>query len=460
MIYDVLVVGGGTAGVIAAVQAARAGTKTLLVEKNAMLGGTMTVAGVNFPGLFHAESEPVIRGIGWELVTRSLVQSGGELPDFSGQKLPFGPGNPHWKYQIRIDRAAYAQVAEQAVLESGAELLLHTMPATLTWRGDAPGATASTRFADRRETTPYPSVPVLNRSGKRPPANVWEVTLCTKTGLQQHQARMIVDCTGDANAVSIAGFETRLPDALQPATLIVKVAGYDPRQLDRKALANAFAEAVSTGELQPADGGANGTGLSFVFGYGGNSIHIPGIDTSTSRGKTKQDVAGRACLTRLLTFYRRQPGLEGLHVTHMCVETGVRESRCIVGEKQITAAAYQSGALWEDALAYSYYPIDQHTDTGLDKRYLAPGIRPTIPLGAMLPRGAPSLMAAGRHIDGDRLAQSAFRVQASCMAMGQAAGAVAALAALRGIDPRAVPIADSRALLRRFDAIVPPRQRH
>ncbi len=81
--YDVIVVGGGTAGVVAAIQAGRAGAKTLLVEKTGMLGGTTTTGGVNFPGLFHAWGRQIIAGIGWDLVTRCVAETGGTLPDFA-----------------------------------------------------------------------------------------------------------------------------------------------------------------------------------------------------------------------------------------------------------------------------------------------------------------------------------------------------------------------------------------
>ena len=81
--YDVIVIGGGTAGVVAATQAGRAGAKVLLVEKTGMLGGTTTTGGVNFPGLFHAWGRQVIAGIGWELVARCVTETGGTLPDFA-----------------------------------------------------------------------------------------------------------------------------------------------------------------------------------------------------------------------------------------------------------------------------------------------------------------------------------------------------------------------------------------
>jgi flavin-dependent dehydrogenase len=96
--YDVIVLGGGTAGTVAAIQAGRAGARTLLVEKNGMLGGTMTVAGVNFPALFFAWGRQIIAGIGWELVLRTLEETGESLPDMTD------PAQPNWRRRWRMRR--------------------------------------------------------------------------------------------------------------------------------------------------------------------------------------------------------------------------------------------------------------------------------------------------------------------------------------------------------------------
>ena len=108
--YDVIVPGGGTSGVIAAIQAGRAGAKTLLVDKNGMLGGTTTVAGVNFPGLFHAWGHQVIGGIGWELVTKAVSEVSGVLPDFTDFR------RPHPKLHILVDIAILAALMDEAVI--------------------------------------------------------------------------------------------------------------------------------------------------------------------------------------------------------------------------------------------------------------------------------------------------------------------------------------------------------
>ena len=120
--YDVVVIGGGTAGVTAAVQAGRAGAKTLLVEKEGVLGGTMTTAAVNAPASFHAGGRQVIAGIGWELVRKTLEETGRCVPaDAVGKQA----GVLH----IEIDRAVFAALADQVIaLYAGTRGYLDDIP--------------------------------------------------------------------------------------------------------------------------------------------------------------------------------------------------------------------------------------------------------------------------------------------------------------------------------------------
>lgn len=94
---DILVVGGGTAGTIAAIQAGRAGARTVLIESGSQLGGTTTTGGVAFPGIFHAWGKQIIGGIGWELVMDCVQLNGDKLPNFS--LLP----DRHWKHQVTVN---------------------------------------------------------------------------------------------------------------------------------------------------------------------------------------------------------------------------------------------------------------------------------------------------------------------------------------------------------------------
>jgi hypothetical protein len=168
-------------------------------------------------------------------------------------------------------------------------------------------------------------------------------------------------------------------------------------------------------------------------------------------------VAGRAAVLRLFHFLRRQPGLEQVKVSWIAAEVGIRETATIVGETTITLEDYMSGRVFPEALCYVFYPIDLH---GLDTSSwqtpkLAPGTVATVPRGALLPRGSRNLLVAGRCVASDRLANSALRVQVSAMAMGQAAGALAALATQRGVAVAELPLAPVRELIRQHGAIVP-----
>lgn len=413
--YDVVVVGGGPAGCPAAVQAARLGASTLLVEKNGALGGTTTVAGVALPGLFHAWGKQIIAGIGWEAVRTSVDLAGRELPNFTEWQ------RPHFRLQVPVVPAIYAAVLDALVVDSGADLLLHT------------------QLAEVRRTD-----------------DGWRITLCTKGGLVQVDTEELVDCTGDADAIGLAGYTRTSNGTRQPGTLMVRFGGYDPGRLDYPALERAYDKALADGRLGPADLADNPI-EKFLRQRGANAIHVPGIEGGTSESRTAAEIAARRTLLRIFRFFAEQPGLEALSIDNWAVECGIRETYTIDGLARITVDDYQSGRIWDDALSYSFYPIDVHRPDGhgIDIRPLAYGTVPTIPRGAMLPRGAEHLVVAGRAICGDQEANSAYRVQASCMAMGQAAGVLAALSARSGETPEALPLQEIRAVLRRHGAIVP-----
>lgn len=422
--YDVVVVGGGSAGVVAAVQASRAGARTLLVEKSGQLGGTATTGGVNLPGLFHAWGRQVIAGIGWEWVTTAVRLAGKELPDFSRWREV-----RHWRLQVPVNIPIYAAVADKMVQESGAEMLYHCMIAGVE-----------------------PIEPATEGGS-------WRIDLCAKEGLQRIHTRVLVDCTGDANVVSIAGFPVRRNQGLQPGTLVMSAQGYEIDLLDIDRMENAFREAVRRGEMLRSDfQAAEHPVRAFLANHGQNSMHVPGVDGSTSKGKSQAETAARMALLRIVEFFRKQPGMDNFQIEWCAPECGIRETATIEGERFITHDDYVSGRVWPDSLCYSFYPIDVHTvsgEGGIDTRYLKEGTYPTIPLGAQLPRGSRGLIAGGRCASGDQEASSAYRVQASAMAMGQVAGAAAALAASSRCELREVPRDAIRNLLLCHKAIVP-----
>lgn len=415
--YDVIVIGGGPAGVCAATQAAQSGARTLLVEKNGLLGGTTTAAAVNLPGLFHAWGKQIIAGIGWEVVRRSVELAGGSLPDFSDYR------QPHHRLQVRVNRAIYAAELDQTVQRSGVVLSLHTMLADV----------------DR-----------VNGS--------WLLQLCGKEGLWQASATVLVDCTGDANAVALAGLGRERSEHLQPGTIIASFSGYDPERLDYAQLQAAYERAIADGRLEPGDMGRRDAPLRwFLTQRGDNSIHVVDVDGSTSVGRTKAELAGRAALMRIYHFLRAQPGLDKFTIDYFASECGIRETYRIKGKKTITVHDYTSGRRWDDAVCYSFYPVDVHRPNGdgIDIRPLREGVFPTIPRGAMLPEDSSFLLVAGRCVAGDQEANSAYRVQASSMAMGQAAGLMAAMSASTNVDPELLSIPAIHSGLRDAGAIVP-----
>ena len=419
--YDVVIVGGGTAGVVAAIQAGRAGAKTLLVEKTGILGGTIVNGGVNFPGLFHAWGRQVIAGIGWELVTRSVVEAGGTLPDFADY------ARPHWKLQIRVNRFVYAALCDEAVIDAGVDILFHTMLA---------------------------GVKPLTEGGG------WQVIFCTKGGLTEQSTKVLIDATGDANAAAMAGFPLNHPEENQPATLSCLANGYDLADLDIDAINDAFYAEVQAGRLTYTDASWNTTAPQidrWLRSRGSQANHIHHINARDSEGKTRLELESRKSLLRLYRFLRQQPGLERLAIDQLAPECGVRETATIQGKRTVTVDDYTSGHVWDDAICNSFYPIDLHksSQVGLQCEPLVEGVVPTIPRGALLPAGSSNFLTAGRCIASDRLANSALRVQATCMATGQAAGAIAALSASTGIDPEELPIADVHMLLRKHGAMVP-----
>lgn len=410
---DVLVIGGGTAGTIAAIQAGRLGARTVLVEDGSQLGGTTTTAGVDFPGLFHAWTKPVIAGIGWELVTKTVELNGDRLPDFS-QQTP----QHHSRFQVRICGPLYAALAEEACLKAGVQLRYYESP------------TAVEAVADG-----------------------WKVRLVGKGTQVEIVAKQLVDCTGSASVVGLIGLPRQRGNTTQPGTLIYRLGGYDVSTLDLKGLQSKVADAVKADALKPTD--ITGRIANFLRAGGENAMHVLGVDSSTSETHTLANIRGRESLLRVMRFLKSQPGFEKLRIERLQPETGIRETFRIVGETTITLDDYVTGRVFADAIAYAFYPVDLHDEHGVRPEPLKNGIVPTIPLGALIPKGSRNLLVAGRCLSSDRLANSGLRVQAPCMAMGQAAGAAAVLAARAGTTPRGVPLGELRQTLKNHGAIVP-----
>ena len=369
---DVLVVGGGTAGHVAAIQAGRAGAKVLLVERGSQLGGTMTTGGVAFPGLFDAWGKQVIAGIGWELVKESVELDGGKIPDFA--RVP----QRHWMNQVYTNQFLYAILAEEKCEQAGVEIAYHEFPqavlkTTTGWQVDCVG------FGTKRRVN----------------------------------CKQIIDCTGGAEVCGLAGLSRLREDETQPGSYLFML------------------------------GSAHEPGRNQI-----HRLYVHGADSTNSRTVTKANLTGRKSI---LEKARK----EGKRIMHLQPETGFRESYRIDGETLITVNDYRAGRVFDDAVCYAFYPVDLHTRHGVRPEPLPRGNVPTVPFRALIPKNSRDIMVAGRCVSSDRLANSGLRVQAPCMAMGQAAGAAATLAAKHGTTPLEVPLKEIHDLLRAHNAIIP-----
>lgn len=416
---DVVVVGGGTAGCFAAISAADAGAKCILIEKNGKLGGTMTTAGVNFPGLFHAFGKQIIGGRCMDLIERADKLGMAKVP-----KMEYAPVK-HWKNQIVIDSFALTVLLEETCVEYGVDVRMHTMLAAAEEKTDGV-----------------------------------KITVATKNGMETIFARTAIDCTGDANLVGLCGGELLRNTTPQPATLNVRFDGYGVEDIDCETVYDLSKNAIKDGRL--SEWLTPKKVMNCLRNHNAN-IHVRcDTDADGSNGKTRLEMRARKVVFELLRFFREELDLKNAVVSSFSEECGVRETCRILGEHMISADEYRSGVVFPDAVCYAFYPVDLHVPEGVFPEPLKEGIVPTVPYRAMIPKGKSNLLAAGRIISSDVDANSALRVQAPCMAEGQVAGVAAALAAKFKIPVRDIERLHRVALineLTRQGAIVPENTR-
>ena len=437
---DVLVVGGGPAGMGAALGAAWAGAKVILVERFGFLGGNPTAALVMPLMSFHTQrgapnqgddtrlfptdhgpGEPIVAGALATFLER-LIAAGGALPP-----------SPETGYTGPADPEIYKLVALELLDEAGVQLLFHAFVSGIV--GEA----------------------------CRPEGLVFE----TKSGPVVIEAGAIVDGTGDGDAAARAGarFDIGRDDDrhMQPMTLMFRVAGFD-----RKAFAayvrenpsqwrgvhglwDLVTEATLAGELDLQREDI----LFFATPHEGelsvNSTRVTGVSGTSVWDLTAAEIEGRRQMGQIATFLKRRvPGFEDAYIVQSGVSVGVRETRRIVGDYQLTAEDILEARKFDDAIARGSYPIDIHNPTGKGTvlKRLPPGKYYEIPLRCLLPRGVDRLLVAGRCISGTHEAHSSYRVTPTAMATGQAAGVCGALAVRQGRCPREIPAAEVQQALR------------
>jgi hypothetical protein len=430
---DVLVVGGGPAGIGAAIGAARAGAKVVMVERYGFLGGNATAALVmplmsfhtQRPGFErtgvtkllpndHGPGHPIIAGVVQELLER-LVKAGGAIaPSLdTGFVVPFDP-------------EVFKSVAWDMLNAAGVQLLLHALASDVL---DAPALTGA----------------------------IFE----TKSGPVVVRAKSIIDCTGDGDLAARAGapFELgREEDGLvQPMTLMFRIGDFQQQAFDQyvrqhpdqwrgvHGLWDLVKQAGEAGDLDLAREDMLFFATPHPHELSVNSTRINRVSGINVWDLSYAEYEGRRQLRQIIAFLRKYvPGFEQSYVMQSGVHVGVRETRRILGDYYLTADDLLSARKFDDVIARGSYPVDIHNPNGKGTvlKRLPPDEAYDIPLRALIPRGLDNLLVAGRCISGSHEAHSSYRVMPIAMATGQAAGVCAALAVQQDLPARQVAAAD------------------
>lgn len=444
---DVLVVGGGPAGLGAAVGAAKAGARVILVERYGFLGGNATAALVAPLMSFHTSGAGVSRVAPMPLVPADHGPGeaviGGVLANLLDRLVAAGGAiapSPETGYVVPFDPEVFKGVALDLLDAAGVEYLLHAF---------ASGVLGS---------------PMIEG-----------VIFETKSGPVVVQAQAIVDCTGDGDIASYAGVPFamgRESDALmQPMTLMFRVAAFAHAAFEAYVRAHPgqwrgvhglwdlVAQATAAGELELPREDILLFATPHADEVSVNSTRVTRVRGIDVWDLTYAEWVGRRQLRQVAAFLRRYvPGFEKSYVAQSGAQVGVRESRRIEGEYTLTAEDVLAARQFPDVIARSAYPIDIHNPggTGTALKRVPLGAAYDIPLRCLLPRGVDRLVVAGRCLSGTHEAHSSYRVMPVAMATGQAAGVCAALAARAGRAPRAVQAADVQAELARQGANLGP----
>ncbi|MCB9419254.1 MAG: FAD-dependent oxidoreductase [Ardenticatenaceae bacterium] len=408
---DVVVAGGGTAGHIAALQAARAGAKTSIIEAGSMLAGTMTAGGVNMPNHFFSSSGPVVLGIPWELYTKSKQVEGLSIPDYTKRRPVESPG-----YYSYINIPIYVALAEEESAKAGVIIHYHEFIADVKAIGD-----------------------------------FWEITSLGR-GIQRiTKTREIIDATGDSDVLRILGMEVLRDDVRQPGSYQYKIEDIEHEQIWEKEVQQIYEEAMGSGELQQGDFAyPNMLPFKYYLDHGGhNGTHIYQSDTSDAEGQTAANLEGRARMLRMFKFIKNSiPGGERAVLKTMYPRAVARETYRAKGEYIITQEDFLQAVDFEDKVCNAFNYIDMHSqERGCDVYFHdSPELLPKIPFRALIPKDSARITVAGRIVSAHRVALAGIRAQCICMAMGQAMGAAAALAVKQKIPSREVSAKDIVAL--------------
>jgi len=417
--YDVVVLGGGPAGLMAAASAARNGASVLLVERYGFLGGMGTAAGVsNFCGLsanVHGEIQRVVHGMTDDLLDRMRALDGLNEPHLTMGKV----------HAQAYDVAAFKCAADSLLCDSGAQVLFHAL------------ATGVVRGAD---------------------GEVQALLLATKSGPLAVRGRIFIGCSGDADLPHWAGlaFEKGNDEGqLSYPTLMFKVGNVDAKRARDawETIPQLMREAEASGDFRFPRRGAIVLPQRHDYEWRVDVTRLRDADGSAADGTdvlslTAAELEGRRQVVEYLDFLRaRVPGFEHAYVLDIATQLGIRETRRVVAEHMLSREDVLSCADFPDSIGVNGWPVEIHV--GNDVQWEWPPIPQSrgycqLPFRMLVPRqvagAAHNVLVAGRCAGMTHEGQSAARMCGSCFVMGEAAGVTAALALRAGVAPAQVSV--------------------
>jgi len=411
--YDLAVIGGGFAGVAAALAAARAGAKVLIVEKSNCLGGAAMNCLVNpfMPYWTEMDGKRVdlSTGIFKEIHDRLEERNAMKKESFLEEELKY--------------------ILNEMVIEANIDLLFHAY------------ISRANTCADR----------------------IVSVTVATKSGEMPLEADYFIDATGDAQLAYLAGCPTvlgREPDHLcQPMTLCFRVGNVDVDKFyaSRERLKISHAQSLAAGELiNPRENIlVFRTPIHNVLHF--NTTRVVKKNPTSPKEVTAAEVLARKQVYEIYDFMKKHAdGLENSFLMMTAAEIGVRESRMIVGDYVLTEQDCRNCVKFEDAIAACNYDIDIHNPegTGTSHYYFPAGEYYTIPYRSLIPKGVSNMLVAGRCISSDHGAQASYRIMPVVCCIGEAAGTAIGLLLENKTSVREVNVSELQNILKKNGAYV------
>ena len=426
--YEVTVLGGGPAGIAAAVAAARAGRRTLLIERYGFLGGMGTAAGVtNFCGLHakvHGEMHRVVRGVASDLLGRIDRLGGLNPPHLILGKI----------LAQAYDTAAYKIAADDLLAAHKVDILFHALGAGVVMQDDAR-------------------------------INVLMVE--TKAGRQAVRSDIFIDCSGDGDLAAWAGANFEVGDnagSMLFPSMMFRLNGIDPDKagdawrtipglMDKAEAAGTHRFPRKAAIVRPQKSGiewrVNFTQLAREDGTAINGLEPDQL--------TRGEIDGRRQAVEAFNFLRTVPGFEKSYIVDLPPQLGIRETRRVVGGYMLSGEDVLGCASFEDSIGVNGWPLEQHVAG--DVIFKFPPIPDSrgfneLPYRMLTPEGFDNLLVAGRCASMTHDGQSAARVSGACFAMGEAAGTAAALALSGNTIPRDIEVEKLQHALKQQGAFI------